>query len=40
MPKNIDKIKKALAVRIANTPNKSGYKKAGSMNKNKTGYAK
>ena len=38
MGKHLDKIQKALAQRIAATPNGSGYKKPGSMNKKKTGY--
>jgi hypothetical protein len=38
MGKHHDKIKKALEQRIAATPNGSGYKKPGSMNKKKTGY--
>jgi hypothetical protein len=38
MGKHHDKIAKALAQRIAATPNGSGYKKPGSMNKKKTGY--
>jgi hypothetical protein len=37
---NTDKIKKALEIRIKNTPNVRGYNKPGSMNKKKTGYAK
>ena len=35
MGKHHDKIKKALEQRIAATPNGSGYKKPGSMNKRK-----
>ena len=38
MGKHNDKIAKALAQRQASTPNGSGYKKPGSMNKKKTGY--
>jgi hypothetical protein len=38
MGKHNDKIKKALAQRIAATPNGAGYHKPGSMNKKKTGY--
>ncbi len=38
MGKQLDKISKALAQRQAATPNGSGYKKPGSMNKKKTGY--
>lgn len=38
MSKHLDKVKKALEQRIAATPNGSGYKKPGSMNKKKTGY--
>jgi len=38
MAKHHDKIVKALAQRIAATPNGAGYKKPGSMNKKKTGY--
>jgi hypothetical protein len=38
MGKHLDKIKKGLESRIAATPNGSGYKKPGSMNKKKTGY--
>lgn len=38
MGKHHDKIAKALAQRIAATPNGAGYKKPGSMNKKKTGY--
>jgi hypothetical protein len=38
--KNQAKIKAALEIRIANMPKGSGYKKPGSMNKKKTGYAK
>jgi hypothetical protein len=34
------KVAAALAIRIANVPNKSGYNTPGSMNKKKTGYAK
>jgi len=40
MAKNTEKIKKALEIRIANMPKGSGFKKPGSMNKKKTGYAK
>ena len=40
MSKNHEKIKKALEIRIANMPKGSGFKKPGSMNKKKTGYAK
>jgi hypothetical protein len=38
MGKHLDKIQKALAQRIASTPNGAGYHKPGSMNKKKTGY--
>jgi hypothetical protein len=38
--KNQMKIKAALEVRIAKTPNKPGFKKPGSMNKKKTGFVK
>jgi hypothetical protein len=38
MGKHHDKIAKALEQRQAATPNGSGYKKPGSMNKKKTGY--
>jgi hypothetical protein len=38
MGKHHDKIKKALAQRIAATPNSAAFKKPGSMNKKKTGY--
>jgi hypothetical protein len=38
MGKHNDKIVKALEQRRAATPNGSGYKKPGSMNKKKTGY--
>ena len=38
MGKHLDKIKKALEQRQSATPNGSGYKKPGSMNKKKTGY--
>jgi hypothetical protein len=38
--KNQEKIKRALEIRIANMPKGSGFKKPGSMNKKKTGYAK
>jgi hypothetical protein len=38
MAKQHNKISKALAQRIAATPNGAGYKKPGSMNKKKTGY--
>lgn len=38
--KNLEKLKKSLEIRIANTPKKSGYKTPGSMNKKKTGYAR
>jgi hypothetical protein len=38
--RNQAKIKKALEIRQANTPKGPGYKKPGSMNKKKTGYAK
>ena len=34
------KVAKALEIRIANMPKGSGFKKPGSMNKKKTGYAK
>jgi hypothetical protein len=34
------KVAKALEIRIANMPKGAGYKKPGSMNKKKTGYAK
>jgi hypothetical protein len=34
------KVKRALEIRIANMPKGSGFKKPGSMNKKKTGYAK
>lgn len=34
------KIEARLAIRIANMPKGSGFKKPGSMNKKKTGYAK
>ena len=37
---NTEKIKKALEIRIASMPKGSGFKKPGSMNKKKTGYAK
>jgi hypothetical protein len=40
MGKNFEKIKKALEIRQANMPKGAGYKKPGSMNKKKTGYAK
>ena len=40
MGKHHDKVKRALEKRIAATPNKPGFKKPGSMNKKKTGYAK
>ena len=40
MGKNFEKIKKALEIRQANMPKGSGFKKPGSMNKKKTGYAK
>lgn len=40
MGKHHDKVKKALEKRIEATPNKPGYKKPGSMNKKKTGYAR
>jgi hypothetical protein len=40
MGKNTEKIKKALEIRIATMPKGSGFKKPGSMNKKKTGYAK
>lgn len=39
MPKNVDKIKKALEIRIKNHKGPGG-KVPGSMNKKKTGYAK
>jgi hypothetical protein len=35
-----EKVKRALEIRIANMPKGSGFKKPGSMNKKKTGYAK
>ena len=38
--KNQEKLKRALEIRIANMPKGSGFKKPGSMNKKKTGYAK
>jgi len=38
--RNLAKIKKALEIRQANMPKGPGYKKPGSMNKKKTGYAK
>ena len=38
--RNQAKIKKSLEVRQANMPKGPGYKKPGSMNKKKTGYAK
>jgi hypothetical protein len=38
--KNQEKIKKALEIRIATMPKGAGYKKTGSMNKRKTGYAR
>jgi len=38
--KNKVKILKSLEARQAATPNKSGFKKPGSMNRKKTGYAK
>ena len=38
--RNQAKIKKALEIRQANMPKGPGYKKPGSMNKKKTGYAK
>ena len=34
------KVAKALEIRIANMPKGAGFKKPGSMNKKKTGYAK
>ena len=34
------KVKRALEIRIANMPKGAGFKKPGSMNKKKTGYAK
>jgi hypothetical protein len=34
------KVAKALEIRIANMPKGTGFKKPGSMNKKKTGYAK
>jgi hypothetical protein len=34
------KVARALEIRIANMPKGSGFKKPGSMNKKKTGYAK
>jgi hypothetical protein len=40
MGKNTEKIKKALEIRIATMPKGAGFKKPGSMNKKKTGYAK
>jgi hypothetical protein len=40
MPSNHEKIKAALEIRIANMPKGSGFKKPGSMNKKKTGYAR
>jgi hypothetical protein len=40
MTQKQEKVAARLAIRIANTPNKSGYKTPGSMNKKKTGYAK
>ena len=43
MGKHHDKVKKALEQRISaweGLKGKSGYKKPGSMNKRKTGYAK
>jgi len=38
MGKHLDKIQKALAIRQANMPKGTGFKKPGSMNKKKTGY--
>jgi hypothetical protein len=40
MGKNFEKIKKALEIRQVNMPKGAGFKKPGSMNKKKTGYAK
>ena len=40
MGKNHEKIKKALQIRQEKMPKGPGYKKPGSMNKKKTGYAK
>lgn len=40
MTQKQEKVKRALEIRIANMPKGSGYKKPGSMNKKKTGYAK
>lgn len=43
MGKHYDKVKKALEARIADyekIPNKSGFKKPGSMNRKKTGVAR
>ena len=37
---NKRKLEKALEIRQANMPKGPGYKKPGSMNKKKTGYAK
>jgi hypothetical protein len=34
------KVAKALEIRIASMPKGAGFKKPGSMNKKKTGYAK
>lgn len=34
------KVARALEIRIASMPKGSGFKKPGSMNKKKTGYAK
>jgi hypothetical protein len=40
MTQKQEKVKRALEIRIANMPKGSGFKKPGSMNKKKTGYAK
>lgn len=40
MGKHLEKVAKALEIRIRNVPNMAGYNKPGSMNKKKTGYVK
>ena len=40
MGKHHDKVAKALEIRRKNTPNVSGYKMPGSMNRRKSGYTK